>query len=66
MEKVDIKEMAFKIPTDLKAEFKDDVRIVFRQPWMIGIPVIDKMLLDKVFMEKFKKDYDLMFVPKVR
>jgi hypothetical protein len=64
MDKVELKEMSIKIPANLKAEFRDEMRVVVKHPWMIGIPAIDKMIMDKVFMENMKKDYDLMFVPK--
>lgn len=66
MEKVELKDMSIKIPANLKAEFRDEMRVVVRHPWMIGIPAIDKMLTDKIFMEGMKKDFDLMFVPKTK
>jgi hypothetical protein len=38
VERSAINDVAIKIPVDLLKEFKRDVRVVVRWPWLIGIP----------------------------
>ena len=56
-------EFAFAIPTDLLKEFKNEVRIVIRHPWVIGIPAPDFLLKDPAMLARFKQ-FEVMLVPK--
>ncbi len=37
-------EFVIRIPPDLVKEFKDELRIVIRHPWIIGIPIPERLL----------------------
>jgi hypothetical protein len=63
MERSTINDVAIKIPVDLLKEFKRDVRVVIRWPWLIGIP-IPEILLKPEILQQFKEEYDIMLVPK--
>jgi hypothetical protein len=56
-------DIAIKIPVDLLKEFKRDIRVVVRWPWLIGIP-IPEVLLKPEILQQFKEEYDIMLVPK--
>jgi hypothetical protein len=63
MERPAISDVAIKIPVDLLKEFKRDVRVVVRWPWLIGIP-IPEVLLKPEILQQFREEYDIMLVPK--
>lgn len=63
VERSAINDVAIKIPVDLLKEFKRDVRVVVRWPWLIGIP-IPEVLLKPEILQQFKEEYDIMLVPK--
>lgn len=50
------------IPARLLREFERDVRVVIRHPWLIGIPVPER-LLKREILKKFK-GFEVMLVPK--
>jgi hypothetical protein len=54
--------MDFTIPRDLFEEFRQEVRIVLRYPWVIGIPVPYHLLKNPELFNKVK-GYELMLVP---
>ena len=62
MEKYDI-ELAFRIPVDLLAEFKETPRFVIKWPWIIGIPVPD-FLINQEFVKGIREQgFEVMLVP---
>jgi hypothetical protein len=63
MESPAIRDVAIKIPADLLKEFKRDIRVVVRWPWLIGIP-IPEVLLKPEILQQFRDEYDVMLVPK--
>ena len=63
MERTAVSDIAIKIPVDLLKEFKRDVRVVVRWPWLIGIP-IPEVLLKPEILQQFKEEYEVMLVPK--
>ncbi|PVX25350.1 MAG: hypothetical protein CW716_08205 [Candidatus Bathyarchaeum sp.] len=63
MENLAIRDVAIKIPADLLKEFKRDIRVVVRWPWLIGIP-IPEVLLKPEILQQFRDEYDVMLVPK--
>lgn len=56
------KPATIEIPGDLLKEFGKDARIVCKHPWLIGIPVPDRMLKPEI-LRKFT-DFEVMLVPK--
>lgn len=54
--------VSIEIPVDLLQEFKMDARIIIRHPWVVGIPVPDR-LFEAGALKKYK-DFELMLVPK--
>ena len=63
MERSVRKDIAIKIPVDLLKEFKSDVRVVVRWPWLIGIPIPEALLRPEI-IKQFREEYDVMLVPK--
>lgn len=63
MERSVMKDIAIKIPVDLVKEFKRDVRVVVRWPWLIGIPIPEALLKPEI-LQQFREEYDIMLVPK--
>jgi hypothetical protein len=63
MERLAVKDVAIKIPADLLKEFKRDIRVVVKWPWLIGIP-IPEVLLKPEILQQFKEEFDVMLVPK--
>jgi hypothetical protein len=55
-------DILFTIPVDLLQEFKKEVRIVIKHPWVIGIPA-PEIFLNKEILGKLK-EFDVMIVPK--
>jgi len=56
------KEISFKIPEELMVEFKNDIRIVVRFPWIVGIPV-PEFLLQKLGKAGKLEGFNLMLIP---
>ena len=54
--------LSIEIPNNLLQEFKRDARIVIRHPWVVGIPVPER-LLKPGLLRKFK-GFEIMLVPK--
>lgn len=54
--------VSIEIPTNLLQEFRRDARVVIRHPWVVGIPVPDRLLKPGI-LKKFK-DFEIMLVPK--
>lgn len=63
MDRMAINDVAIKIPVDLLKEFKRDVRVVVRWPWLIGIPIPEALLKPEI-IKQFSEEYDVMLVPK--
>ncbi|MDG6222592.1 MAG: hypothetical protein IAX21_00805 [Candidatus Bathyarchaeota archaeon] len=63
MERTAINDIAIKIPVDLMKEFKKDIRVVVRWPWLIGIPIPEALLRPEL-IKQFSEEYDVMLVPK--
>jgi len=55
--------LTFMIPIDLIKEFKDEVRVVVKFPWIVGIPVPDYFFKNPEIFGRLK-EFDVMFVPK--
>jgi hypothetical protein len=56
-------EITFTIPADLLKEFENEVRVVIRHPWVIGIPAPDFLFKDPEMVARLKH-FDVMLVPK--
>ncbi len=54
------KPISIEIPIKLLKEFKKDLRVVVRHPWIIGIPIPERML--KLDALKNLKGLDVMLV----
>jgi len=52
-----------KIPVELLREFEKEVRIVIRHPWVVGIPIPEKLLKPDL-LKKLGKDLDIIITPK--
>ena len=63
MERTTANDIAIKIPVDLMREFKKDIRVVVRWPWLIGIPIPEALLRPEL-IKQFSEEYDVMLVPK--
>lgn len=50
------------IPKDLIKEFRHDVRVVIRFPWIVGIPV-PEFLLEKMGLEDSLEGFEVMVIP---
>jgi hypothetical protein len=56
------KELVINIPEALIKEFRDDIRVVIRFPWIVGIPV-PEFLLEKMGLAGKLDDFDVMIIP---
>jgi hypothetical protein len=60
--------ITFRIPADLIREFEKEIRVVFRHPWIQGIPVplvvLGKIAKDPAMYKRITKDFDIMMVPR--
>ena len=63
MERTAVSDVAIKIPVDLLKEFKRDIRVVVKWPWLIGIP-IPEVLLKPEILQQFREEFDVILVPK--
>ena len=46
--------LSFKIPPELLKEFAAEARVVVRHPWIIGIPVPEKLLKNEMLINLMK------------
>jgi hypothetical protein len=53
------------IPQEYVREFQKELRIVIKHPWIIGIPVPERLLRPEI-LEKLGKDFDVMLTPKMQ
>jgi len=56
-------ELSIRIPVELLREFDQEIRIVVRHPWVIGIPVPEALLKPEL-LKKLRNDFDVMLVPR--
>ncbi len=56
------KEVAFAIPDEILRQFKLEPRIIFKK-YLIGIPVIDKLVTAAMVEQMQTKGYTAVFVP---
>lgn len=54
-------EISFQIPEVLIKEFAKELRVVIKHPWIIGIPVPERLRPEVL---KGLKDFDIMITPK--
>ena len=54
-------EISIQIPEVLAKEFSKELRVVIRHPWVVGIPVPERLRPDIL---KELKDYDILIIPK--
>jgi|GEM_PF-1929489 len=55
------KEISFLIPEVLIKEFAKELRVVIRHPWIVGIPVPERL---KPEVLRGLKDFDIIITPK--
>ncbi len=55
--------LEIKIPVELIREFEKEVRIIVRHPWIIGIPIPERLLKPDI-MRKLGENLDIMITPK--
>jgi hypothetical protein len=60
---MDIEKLSFQIPEVLAKEFASELRIVIKHPWVIGIPVPERLLKAEVFKDVIK-DCEIIITPK--
>jgi hypothetical protein len=53
--------ISFRIPEELIKEFGRDLRIVIRNPWVVGIPIPERLRPELL---KGLKDFDVIITPK--
>ena len=56
-------ELSIRIPVELLREFDQEIRIVVKHPWVIGIPVPEALLKPEL-LKKLRNDFDVMLVPR--
>jgi len=56
-------EISFRIPEELVREFGKELRVVIRHPWIVGIPVPERLLKLEA-LKRVLKDFDIMITPK--
>ncbi len=56
-----IGEISFRIPKELIEEFGDEARVVIRHPWVVGIPIPERL---KPEILKGVRDFDVIVTPK--
>ena len=59
---MEYEEVSFKIPAELVKQFRDEVRVVVRFPWIVGIP-IPIFLLEKLEISAALEGFEAMIVP---
>ncbi len=60
---VPFREISFLIPKELIKEFRDDIRVVIRHPWVVGIPIPERLKPDVL---KGIRDFDVIVTPKYK
>ena len=55
-------EISVVIPKDLVSEFDEELRIVIRHPWIIGIPAPEALIKSELIRKS--EMFDVMLVPK--
>jgi hypothetical protein len=55
---------SFRIPRDLIAEFRQDIRIVIKYPGLIGIPIPDIFLNEGIAKHLREGEFEAVFVPR--
>jgi hypothetical protein len=55
-------DIPLKIPPEFVKEFKKELRIVIRHPWIIGIPVPERLLSHEAF-DKLRENFDVFLTP---
>ena len=58
---IERREVSFQIPEPLVKEFAKELRIVIRHPWIIGIPIPERLRPDVL---KDLRDMDVIITPK--
>jgi len=53
--------LEIRIPPELIKEFGKDLRVVIRHPWLVGIPVPERLLPGVL---KGLRDFDMVITPK--
>ncbi len=54
-------EISFQIPEALQKEFAKELRVVIRHPWIVGIPIPERLRPEVL---KGLKDFDVLVVPR--
>ena len=55
--------LEFRIPEEFIREFGKELRIVIRHPWVIGIPVPERLLKPEM-LKALGKDFEVIVAPK--
>ncbi len=53
-------EIVFQIPDVLRKEFSDDLRIIIRRPWIVGIPVPERLIPEVL---KGLEEFEVVLAP---
>lgn len=61
LDPINVREISFRIPLELVKEFGDETRIVIRHPWLIGIPIPERLRPEIL---KGIKDFEAIIVPR--
>jgi hypothetical protein len=56
--------ISFRIPKDLMAGFKQDIRIVIKYPGLIGIPIPDIFFNEDISKQLREGELEAIFVPR--
>lgn len=57
--------IAFHIPEELFREFGKDLRVVVRHPWLVGIPIPERLLKPEL-LKSLTKEFDIVITPKLK
>ncbi len=60
---VPLREISFRIPKELIEEFGEEARVVIRHPWVIGIPIPERIKPDVL---KGIRDFEVIATPKFK
>lgn len=56
-------DLTFAIPVELFREFRTDIRVVVKFPWIVGIPAPDHLFQNPEILERLEA-FEIMLVPK--
>jgi hypothetical protein len=60
--------VSFEIPLRCLRDFERDLRVVYRHPWVVGIPapfpILERLIEDREVFENLMEQFDVMLVPK--